>query len=328
MASETIIVQIDQAQLTAQKNNQYSLYLAKMVNGVYTVIWQSMGPIATVNTPSYEPSNTFNIAVPSYQINYTNVPIVQGSVTFTSSGNPVTMNIGQAVTLDTNGIFGTPTNSGTAGQLTVQNSLAGNPHEILSDANGNAIFVNVASGMDVGPAVLTPIDEYQIWFGNLQETGTIIANNVSNAGTVTFAGGTTTQTISYTNAGTWQSGPLAGDSTALASAVKSADVAVTVVAFFTKALVVGAVTYLASKLIDKFANNLQPTNITVSTNPASVSVTFAGGQGSSDAAANLGTYDAAVNAALNAAMADPSSDLTGESWTFGGQVLEVHRAAA
>lgn len=326
MATETIIVQIDQDQLVAQKANNYSLYLAKMVNGVYTVIWQSKGPLATVGNPSYEATNLFNIAVPSYQINYTNVPIVQGSVTFTSSGYPVTISLGQSSNLDVNGVFSPATNTGTAGVLTVQNALPANPHEILYDDKGNAIFVNVASGMDIGPATLTPIDEYQVWFGNLQETGTIIANNVSNAGTVTFAGGTDTMTISYNKNGVWQSGALGGDPAALAGAVKSGDVAVTVVAFFSKALVVGAVTYLASKLIDKFSGNLKPTEITVSANPASVSVKFAGGQGSAEAAANLGLYDAAVNKALNAAVLDKSSGLAGESWTFGSQVFEAHSA--
>jgi hypothetical protein len=321
MASQTIIVQIDEQQLAAQKNNNYSLYLAKMVNGVYTVIWQSMGPVATVGNPSYEPSNVFNIAIPNYQINYTNVPIVQGSITFTSSGNPVPIALGQSTNLDKNGLFSAATNTGTAGALTVQNSLAGNPHEILNDNNGNPIFVNVSSGMNIGTATLTPIDEYQIWFGNLQNTGTLIANNVSNPGTVTFSG-TDTQTISYTNAGTWQSGALPGPTLALASAVQTDDVAVTVVAFFSQVLVVGAVTYLTSKLIDKFAGGLTPTNIKVTANPPSIEVTFSGGSNVAEAV-GLGIYDAAVNAALNSAQADPTSDLAGEHWWFGSQVLEV-----
>lgn len=323
MASETIIVQIDQKQLAAQKNNKYSLYLAKKVNGVYTVIWQSMGPLATVGNPSYEASNTFNIAIPAYQINYTNVPIVQGSITFTSSGSPVDLALGQSVILDQNGIFGTATNTGTVGELTVQNSLAGNPHEILNDSNGNPIFVNIASGMDLGPATLTPIDEYQVWFGNLQDTGTIIANNVSNPGTVTFSGGTDTMTISYNSASVWQSGPLGGDSAALTDAVKSGDIVVTVVAFFSKALVVGALTYLGTQLLGKFANNQKPKSIKVIANPPSVEITFAGASSLRDTTTSMGTYDAAVNTALNAAKADSKSGLQDESWTFGSQVLEV-----
>lgn len=53
MSGEKIIVDIAQSQIEAQKDNNYSLYLAKKVNGSYTVIWQSKGAKATVNTPSY-----------------------------------------------------------------------------------------------------------------------------------------------------------------------------------------------------------------------------------------------------------------------------------
>src|SRR6185437_3461513 len=78
MTTQTIQIYIDQNQLAAQKNNNYSLYLAKMVNGAYTVIWQSMGPIATVGNPSYEYSNTFDITIPSYNVNYTNSTLTPG----------------------------------------------------------------------------------------------------------------------------------------------------------------------------------------------------------------------------------------------------------
>jgi hypothetical protein len=323
MASETIIVQIDQDQLVAQKNNQYSLYLAKKVNGVFTVIWQSMGPVATVNAPSYQYNNVFNIALPSYQVNYTNVPIVQGSVTFTSSGKPVVMNVGQTVSLDANGTFGTPANTGTAGALIVNNALAGNPHEILSDASGNPIFVNVNSGMDIGAATLTPIEEYQVWFDNYQETGTIIAHNVSNPGLITFAG-TDSMTISYNKAGLWQSGPLASTDPALAAAIQSGDVAVTVLVAFKYALTVGAVTYLLKSFIDKFASNLRPTQITATAGSTSLSVTFAGANTSAAAAQNTPNFEAAVNSALVAAKNDSSSGLGGESWHFEQPKLTVN----
>ena len=314
MASNTIIVQIDQDQLVAQKNNQYSLYLAKKVNGVFTVIWQSMGPVATVNTPSYQYNNIFNIALPSYQVNYTNQPIMQGSVTFTSSGKAVVMNVGQTVSLDANGTFGTPANNGTAGALIVNNALAGNPHEILNDASGNPIFVNINSGMDVGAATLTPIEEYQVWFDNFQQTGTIIAHNVSNPGLVTFAG-TDAMTISYNKAGLWQAGPLASTDPALVTAIQAGDVIVAVLVAFRYALTTAAATYLLKSFIDKFAGNLHPTDVTTSAGSFSLKVTFAGPT-SSDAALHTPNFDAAVNAALNLAVADPTSDLQGESWSF------------
>lgn len=51
MSSHTVIVSIDQSQIVAQKANNYGLYLAKKVNGAFTVIWQAIGPIPTVDKP-------------------------------------------------------------------------------------------------------------------------------------------------------------------------------------------------------------------------------------------------------------------------------------
>src|SRR6476646_8184896 len=99
MAAETIPVYIDPSQVAAQKNNKYSLFLAKMVNGQFTVIWQSRGAIATVNNPSYEYKNHFDIAVPSYEVNYGTVTTSSGSVTFTAGGLAQTIDIGQTVEL-------------------------------------------------------------------------------------------------------------------------------------------------------------------------------------------------------------------------------------
>ena len=210
MAAETIFVEIDVDQVNAQKANNYSLFLAKKVNGQFTIIWQSKGPYPSVTNPaSYEPKNTFHIQVPSYEVNYGTVTTTSGSVTFSASGVAQNITIGQTVLLDEGGLFGTPTNNGTAGEITITNGLQGNPHAILLDDKGNPIFVNTQSGMDIGAATLTPIDTYQIWFDSYQDTGTIIAHNVSNVATVVFDGGTTDKTISYNAKGEWQNGALA-----------------------------------------------------------------------------------------------------------------------
>ena len=315
MSSETIIVYIDPSQLAAQKNNNFSLYLAKKVNGEFTVIWQSKGPVATVNTPSYEYENTFDIAVPSYQVGYGNVTVSEGTVSFTSAGDPVAMNTGQIVSLDANGIFGTPQNGGTAGVLLVNNALEGNPHEALNDSDGNPIFVNVDSGMDIGQAKLTPIDEYQIWFDNFQETGTIIAENVSNAMIVTFAGGTSVQTISYDATGQWQNGKLPPATVSMEMAPKASEVGVIVVALFTTALTTGAVTYLLSQLIGKFSGGLKPSKIKTSVGALKLEVTF-DGKKAAGAVVALDQFETAVNNALTAAKQDKSSGLSGETWTL------------
>lgn len=206
MSAQTITVYIDSEQLKAQQDNNYSLYLAKMVNGAFTVIWQSLGPKAKGSTPGYEFSNEFDISVPSYKLNYGTVKNVQGSVTFSASGKAVDISLGQVVDLSDGGQFGTPVNGGPVGTMTVNNKLAANPHEVLCDSTGVPIFVNL-SGMDLGPSVITPKDHYQVWFGNHVETGTIIADNRSAIGSILFDG-IDSQTISYNNAGAWETGPL------------------------------------------------------------------------------------------------------------------------
>lgn len=208
MSAQTIQIYIDPSQVAAQKENTYSLYLAKMVNGVFTILWQSMGPTASAGNPSYEYSNTFDITIPSYSVNYTNSTLTPG-LGFTSSGLNTPIVVGQKVNLDEYGMFGEVT-QGTSGVITINNKLQGNPHEILLDASGNSVYVNTVSGMDIGIAVLTPIDTYQIWFGSYQVTGTIIADNRSNVATVIFSG-QTEQTISYNSNGQWVEGPLTSE---------------------------------------------------------------------------------------------------------------------
>ncbi|MEA2942841.1 MAG: hypothetical protein QOD09_3370 [Bradyrhizobium sp.] len=317
MTAETIDVFIDTHQLAAQRNNNYSLYLAKQVNGKFTVIWQSKGPVPTINNPAYEYKNVFRIQVPSYKVNYGTVTTTSGSVTFNASGLAENITIGQTVQLDENGLFGDPTNNGTPGEITINNQLQGNPHAILLDDKGNPIFVT-QSGMDTGAANLTPIDTYQIWFDNYQETGTIIAHNVSKVATVVFDDGTTDKTISYSDKGEWQSGPLPQKlNLAAAGLEQEADPhSVTVLATFTYGLTAAAATYLLSKLIDKFGN-LRPISISASVGGIRLTATFAGPRTREILAAHgLDTYEAAVNSALRSAKQDPASDLQRETWTM------------
>jgi hypothetical protein len=324
MAAETIHVYIDTAQVQAQKNNNYSLYLAKKVNGQFTVIWQSKGPVATVNHPSYEYKNTFTIEVPNYEVNYGTVTEKDGSVTFNASGKPQTISIGQTVILDDNGLFADPKNDGTAGEIIIHNALANNPNVILLDDEGNPIFVNTTSGMDIGDAELTPIDTYQIWFDNYQDTGTIISHQVSNIATVVFDGGTTEKTISYNTAGEWQTGPLSQKLDIPTAGLAEVDpLTITVLATFKYALTVTAVTYLLHKLVEKFGV-LQPTHITAAVGSTKLTVKFAGPRVHEILAA-FGTdkYETAVGNALSAAKKDKLSDLQKETWTVSESTVGV-----
>ncbi|WP_030129065.1 hypothetical protein [Pseudomonas sp. QTF5] len=205
MSSQQVILFIEEEQLIAQKNNNYSLYLAKKVNNDFTVIWQSKGAKATVNNPSYQYRNTFDITTPSFMVNFTNDPIQQGDVTFTSGGKNLPISTGQTTILDANGVFSPAKNGGKPSDVLITNQLQGNPHEILLDSNGKNIWVNRQSGMNIGTATLTPKDQYQLWFGNLQETGSLIASNLSDAYVATLQNGGSI-TLTYTDEGTWVTG--------------------------------------------------------------------------------------------------------------------------
>lgn len=325
MAAETITVYIDPSQLVAQKENNYSLFLAKMVNGQFTVIWQAMGPVATVNAPSYEYENTFQVAAPSYQVNYGTINTSQGSTTFAAAGAPQGVEPGQTVVLDQNGIFGAPTNDGMAGEIAINNQLQGNPSAALNDEAGNPIFVNVESGMDIGETTLTPVDTYQLWFDNYQQTGTIIAFNAGNSVTVTFGGGQTNQVISFNAEGEWQDGPLATSARVASQAVSGQSISgqapvgggpgVTVVATFQNALSVGTATYLLRRLIGHFSPDLRPTQLRAQVGDSRLVAIFQAPFGL-EAASGVDRYESSVNAALLLARADPTSGLQGQTWTL------------
>ncbi|MFW0753901.1 hypothetical protein ACN1C3_03985 [Pseudomonas sp. H11T01] len=203
--SQQIVVYIEEEQLKAQKDNKYSLYLAKKVNSNFTVIWKSKGPVATVGNPSYQYRNTFDITTPSFMVNYTNDPVQEGAVTFTSGGRSLAISTGQTTTLDANGIFTPARNGGVSSDVLINNLLQANPHEILQDASGNNIWVNRESGMNIGTATLTPKSEYQLWFGNIQVTGSLIASNLSKLIVVSMLDGQT-KTVTYDNSGNWVTG--------------------------------------------------------------------------------------------------------------------------
>ncbi|MEZ4868222.1 MAG: hypothetical protein R3C14_43240 [Caldilineaceae bacterium] len=206
MSDEQLTVYIDPDQIKAQKDNKYDLFLAKKVNGQFTVVWQSKGAQAAANKPSYEYQNKFDLSVLSFCVNYVNNPVdLSAGSSFTSSGQKQSIELGQTVILNADGLFETVQSDGKSTEIVIHNQLQANPHEVLMDQDGNPIFVNTTSGMDVGDATLTPIDTYQVWFGSQQDTGTIIADNRSNIKEVQLEGGQT-KIITYTADGTWADG--------------------------------------------------------------------------------------------------------------------------
>jgi hypothetical protein len=104
-----------------------------------------------------------------------------------------------------------------------------------------------------------------------------------------------------------------------AAAVWAIDpVIVDVIAAFTIPLSIAAATYLTKQLINRFATDLKPTNITLSkkSNDYSLEVKFSTPGDTLRANGGSDRYEAAVNNALAAAKNDPKSDLAAETWTL------------
>lgn len=121
------------------------------------------------------------------------------------------------------------------------------------------------------------------------------------------------QTISYTSEGKWVAGDLPSSSDVDLSAVEAVQntLAVEVVALFSKALTAGAVTFLLSKLIDKFSGDLRPSKISAGAGNATLDIEFANEPGNSVQV--MDAYEDAVNDALRAAANEKDSPIAGES---------------
>ncbi|MCR3758641.1 hypothetical protein KYB31_06485 [Clostridium felsineum] len=195
--SNKITVYINIKDLKAQKDNHYSLYLAKKVENSFTVIWQSK-PADDDDDNTYGYQNIFDIDIPSYGVNYTTQKIKKGDVTFQVSGKTIPIEVGQITKLDSMGIFSDAENSTLSPEsIVINNELKGNPHEILLDSDKNPIWINTQSGMNIGTATITPKYEYQLWFGNKQETGSLIAENLPNPKIINMEAGQKTIVTYY-----------------------------------------------------------------------------------------------------------------------------------
>lgn len=205
MSNQQIIVYIEEAQLIAQKINNYSLFLAKKVNNTFTVIWLSKAPKATTGQPSYQYKNIFDISDASFMVNFTSAPLQEGDITFTSGGKNLPINTGQITTLNEYGVFSSAKNGGIPGDILINNQLPAYPREILLDSTGCSIWVDCSGGMKIGATTMTPKNQFQLWFGAAQATGSLIPADVSNFYVATVNDGES-QTITYNDSGVWVSG--------------------------------------------------------------------------------------------------------------------------
>lgn len=138
-------------------------------------------------------------------VNFTNTPVQEGDVNFTSGGKNLPINTGQITTLTKYGVFSPAKNGGTPGDVSINNELSANPSEILLDSTGLNLWVNCSGGMNIGVATMTPKNEFQLWFGPGQTAGSLIPSTLSNPYTISVNDGET-KTVTYNNQGAWVSG--------------------------------------------------------------------------------------------------------------------------
>lgn len=205
MSNQTIVVYIEEHQLVAQKTNNYSLYLAKKVNDNFSAIWLSKGPVSGPDQSSYQYKNIFDISTASFMVNFASAPIKEGDITFSSGGKNLAIQTGQTTTLNQYGIFSPAKNDGIPGDIIIDNQLDADPHEILLDSTGKNIWVNCLEAMNIGRSTMRPKNQFQLWFGSPQVSGSLIRGNVSNAVVVNVNDGET-KTITYNNNGNWLAG--------------------------------------------------------------------------------------------------------------------------
>lgn len=203
--STVINLQIHTEQVSEMKDNGYSLCLAKKVGDKYTVIWQTKTPTGT-NT--YFPNNRLELDTSGYIVNYCTSEIKVGDVSYTGAGVDKYMDLGTVTRLSKNGIFGDATGGTDKQSIVIESDIAGFPSEILKDAKGNVLFVNVGHGLPPhGKSIITPLHSYQLWFSSEQRMGDIIVQNTTSTFEVTLEE-SKTKKISYTADGIWQMGPL------------------------------------------------------------------------------------------------------------------------
>jgi hypothetical protein len=163
---------------------------------------------------------------------------------------------------------------------------------------------------------MQPIDTYQIWFANLQDTGTIIASNQSVVGTVTFSDSDTDKSISFTANQAWEDGAPADNEVFEALSNRGGNpIVVAVTATLSVAMTTTAATYLGSHLINKFSSNLKPSSISVTLYGNNVTVNFSDPKNAEILSAlGADVYENAVNDALKKAVKDKAFNMVGETW--------------
>ena len=168
--AKSVEVQVATDDLEFLKANRYLLCFAKMVEGAYTVVWQSYS--------DYLSSNPFSWTS-AYQL-FGSRSVTNGGVLVTIDTNSVDIAFGEQATLDPDGNLESAVTGGPADGITMINQYG----PIYPGLNGvstgpdgvqrtTPVFVAplaIAKGTDV----LRPVDKVRIWFQQDTRSGTVI----------------------------------------------------------------------------------------------------------------------------------------------------------
>jgi|688.fasta_scaffold236381_2 hypothetical protein len=210
--------------------------------------------------------------------------------------------------------------------------------ESLDDKNKRVPIWAASTGVSKnGLIAATPVEIVRVWAGKYEQGQAVLAEyatvgvefdlTTTRFGQATFNDDLSDWTSLSSNAKVFEpDANLRLIPTQLSDALKnlSDEIYVTVLVTFTTALTIAAVTYLTSKLIDKFAPNLKPSSITVS-KPGGLSLTVKFRKTAAVLATlGLDTYETAVDNALSKAKSDSKSGLAEESWKISDTQLTNH----
>jgi len=345
MSNYTLTINPSAAARQALTSKGYNLVFAKGVSSGgevdYNAAWIVLKPS--------EMSDSMKISWDvDYYANYTTSQL-KNRAEIQGTGTDLKMDPGGAYVVDVNG------------ELIVDQNVSPNPNPDKSsfafhnDQGYSLEYVPILESLDDkgkrvpiwaastgvtknGLIAATPVEIVRVWAGKYEQGQAVLAEyatvgvefdlTTTRFGQATFNDDLSDWTSLSSNAKVFEpDANLRLIPTQLSDALKnlSDEIYVTVLVTFTKVLTTAAVTYLASKLIDKFAPNLKPSSIIVS-KPGGLSLKVKFDKNTAAVLATLGldTYETAVDNALSKAKSDSKSGLAEESWEISDTQLTHH----
>jgi len=170
-ATKTVDIGIGKKDFATLKQARYNLCFAKKVgDAAYNVVWRA--------SFEYLEDNEFSWT-PIYQIFGTNR--YQDGIAVKASTKKIAIGLGEIITLDKYGQFGSPSTGGDPTAINMENDY-GDIHpgicQLSTGVDGEAVSTPIYAAPDVmvsGEASFTPIEKVLVWFEQNIETSTIFS---------------------------------------------------------------------------------------------------------------------------------------------------------